>query len=252
MTDQEWWTCDDPQALCAHVRDAATPVRTRWSGYRPARRFTVSDRQWRLIDLACARRAVPHLPIPQLAGIVAALEDFVDGDVDLRTVVEQVGGLAAAVRPRLFHPAWLIHGLSNSMALRQLLQVWRGGSNLFSMAAEVCASAVVAGLPPDERERGRERELAAERARQADLVRDVLGHLFVADRLDPVWRELNGGIVRRLAETMYHSRDYADLPVLGDALEDAGCTSAAILEHCRGGGVHARGCWVLDLVLGKE
>ncbi|MFO0928305.1 MAG: hypothetical protein U0736_14910 [Gemmataceae bacterium] len=252
MTDQEWWTSPDPQAVCANVREAATPLRTRWSGYRPARRFTVSDRKWRLIDLGCARRAIPALAIPQLGDIIAALEEHVDADLDTLGVVARVATLAEAVRPRLFHPAWLIHGLSNTLTLTQFLQAWRGGSDLFALTAEACVAAAVAALPPHERAAGRERLLADERARQADLVRDVLGYLFVADRPDPVWLQMNDGIVRRLAETMYHTRTYTDFPVLGDALEDAGCTSAAILDHCRGGGDHTRGCWVLDLLLGKE
>jgi hypothetical protein len=51
---------------------------------------------------------------------------------------------------------------------------------------------------------------------------------------------------------MYDSRDFALMPILGDALQDAGCESADILDHCRGDGPHVRGCWVVDLVLGKS
>ena len=42
------------------------------------------------------------------------------------------------------------------------------------------------------------------------------------------------------------------LPILADALEEAGCTNAEFLNHCRGGGIHARGCWALDLLLGRS
>ncbi|WP_255359505.1 hypothetical protein [Gemmata sp. SH-PL17] len=42
------------------------------------------------------------------------------------------------------------------------------------------------------------------------------------------------------------------MPILGDALQDAGCDSADVLNHCREPAVHVRGCWVVDLVLGKE
>ena len=55
-----------------------------------------------------------------------------------------------------------------------------------------------------------------------------------------------------MAQQMYAARDFSPLPILGDALEDAGCDNADILDHCRGPGLHARGCWVLDLVIGKE
>jgi hypothetical protein len=51
---------------------------------------------------------------------------------------------------------------------------------------------------------------------------------------------------------MYESRDFSAMPILADALQDAGCDSDAILAHCRDvKQVHVRGCWVVDLVLGK-
>ncbi len=58
--------------------------------------------------------------------------------------------------------------------------------------------------------------------------------------------------VRQLAQAIYADRAFADLPVLADALEEAGCADDVILAHCRGPGPHARGCWVVDLVLGKD
>jgi len=58
--------------------------------------------------------------------------------------------------------------------------------------------------------------------------------------------------VTHLAEAIYTDRAFDRLPILADALEDAGCTDADILAHCRGGGEHVRGCWVVDLLLGKE
>ncbi len=55
-----------------------------------------------------------------------------------------------------------------------------------------------------------------------------------------------------LAKQMYESRDFGAMPILADALQDAGCDNEDILNHCRTEGVHIRGCWVVDLVLGKE
>ena len=55
-----------------------------------------------------------------------------------------------------------------------------------------------------------------------------------------------------LAQQMYDSRDFSPMPILADALQDAGCDNADILDHCRGAGPHVRGCWVVDLVLEKE
>jgi hypothetical protein len=72
-----------------------------------------------------------------------------------------------------------------------------------------------------------------------------------------IWLAWNGGMVRKLAEAAYGERlpfgllDANRLAVLADCLEDAGATDAAILEHLRSGGVHVRGCWCLDILLGR-
>jgi hypothetical protein len=58
--------------------------------------------------------------------------------------------------------------------------------------------------------------------------------------------------VNHLAQAIYTDRAFDRMPILADALEDAGCTNQDILEHCRGGGEHVRGCWVVDLLLAKE
>jgi hypothetical protein len=55
--------------------------------------------------------------------------------------------------------------------------------------------------------------------------------------------------VRTLARAVYDGRRFGDLPVLADALEEAGCTDAALLAHCRTAGEHARGCWALDFII---
>jgi hypothetical protein len=67
--------------------------------------------------------------------------------------------------------------------------------------------------------------------------------------LSPTWRSNN---VLALAKSIYHDSGFDRLPILGDALEDAGCDNADVLKHCREPGEHARGCWVVDLLLGKE
>jgi hypothetical protein len=50
---------------------------------------------------------------------------------------------------------------------------------------------------------------------------------------------------------MYDSCEFGGMPILADALQDAGCDNADVLDHCREPGEHARGCWVIDLLLGK-
>jgi len=82
-----------------------------------------------------------------------------------------------------------------------------------------------------------------------DLLRDVFGDPFRPAALAPDWRT---DTAVQLARQMYDGRDFALMPILADALQDAGCENADILTHCRGSGPHVRGCWVVDLVLGKS
>jgi hypothetical protein len=84
------------------------------------------------------------------------------------------------------------------------------------------------------------------------LFRDIFGVFDRALTCDPSWRDWNNGTVVKLAQAIYDDRAFDRLPILADALEDAGCNNAEILEHCRGPGPHVRGCWVIDLLLSKQ
>jgi hypothetical protein len=84
---------------------------------------------------------------------------------------------------------------------------------------------------------------------QIILLRDIFGNPFRPVAFNPSWRTTDAVGVAR---AMYDARDFATMPILADALEDAGCDSADVLAHCRGDGPHVRGCWVVDLVLGKN
>jgi hypothetical protein len=86
-------------------------------------------------------------------------------------------------------------------------------------------------------------------SRELLVVRDIFGNPFRPGTFSPEWRTET---VRALAQRMDDTDDFSVMPILADALQDAGCDSADILDHCRGPGPHVRGCWVVDLVLGKE
>jgi hypothetical protein len=86
---------------------------------------------------------------------------------------------------------------------------------------------------------------------EANLIRCIVGNPFRPVSIDPAWLTWNNRTMSALAETIYTERAFDRLPILGDALEEAGCDNADILNHCRGPGPHARACWVVDLLLGK-
>jgi hypothetical protein len=81
------------------------------------------------------------------------------------------------------------------------------------------------------------------------MLREIFGNPFRPVSIDPIWRTPQA---LALARTAYEERRFEELPLLADALEEAGCTDEAILAHCRGLGPHVRGCWVVDLVLARE
>jgi hypothetical protein len=83
----------------------------------------------------------------------------------------------------------------------------------------------------------------------AHIIRDIFGNPFRPVAFSPEWRT---DTVIALARTMYEAREFSAMPILADALQDADCESDEVLNHCRGEGPHVRGCWVVDLVLGKE
>jgi hypothetical protein len=89
----------------------------------------------------------------------------------------------------------------------------------------------------------------AERQAQAVLLRDIFGNPFRPTSVDPSWLT---STVAQLAEGIYQERAFDRMPILADALQDAGCDNEDILDHCRGPGPHVRGCWVVDLLLGKS
>ena len=83
----------------------------------------------------------------------------------------------------------------------------------------------------------------------AGLLGELRGNPFHPVVINPSW--LTSDVVA-MCLGMYESRDFSAMPILADALQDAGCENADILDHCREPGSHVRGCWVVDLLLGRE
>ena len=100
-------------------------------------------------------------------------------------------------------------------------------------------------------------QIQAQARRQNDadlavLLFDIFGNPFRPVAVDPGWLIWHGGLLVSIAQRMYDGRDFSDMPVLADGLEEAGCQDQDILGHCRSGGEHVRGCWVIDAILGRS
>jgi hypothetical protein len=188
-------------------------------------RGKAGDRKVRLFCVACCRRIWPLLTHGRSRAMVNVLERFADGESD-------VAAVKAAEKAR---------DLSPSRAARAACEAARDSWRTAWAAAR--AVKIHWG----------EARWAAESKAQAAAIRDLLGPLpFRTSTIDPSWLRWHDGLPVSMARRMYESRDFSDMPVLADALEEAGCTDADILGHCRSGGEHVRGCWVVDLLLGKE
>jgi hypothetical protein len=99
-------------------------------------------------------------------------------------------------------------------------------------------------------------KLAARRAQKQEdkyqtlLLREIFHPFTIA--VDPDWLHCNDRTAAKLAQVIYDERAFERLPIMADALEEAGCTDAEVLGHLHGPGPHVRGCWALDLLLAKE
>jgi hypothetical protein len=99
-------------------------------------------------------------------------------------------------------------------------------------------------VPGEHRAKNSASEIGEKRAS-----RDIFGNPFRPVTLDPSWLT---STVTTLTRQMYESRDFSAMPILADALQDAGCEDEQVLSHCRGEGAHVRGCFLVDLLVGKS
>ena len=224
MTEAEWLACDDLDAKLRAVRKKT------------------SLRKLRLFCCACCRDIWPLLPYQECRDAIALSEAYADGKVEKQTLRETLN---------------LLNELFSQAAVDSNSEDETEGREAGFRAYCLAAAYDVASLPIIVRKvtakvTGIAEEAGESRPTKGDLCRllkDVVGPLpFRAAEVEPRWRTAT---VRRLAAAIYEERAFDRLPVLADALEDASCTDTEILGHCRSGGEHVRGCWVVDLILGK-
>ncbi len=241
MTEQEWQSCARPELLLHHLA-RSLPVAPR-------------KRKCRLFLCGCCRRVPALLADPASRQAVEVAEQYADGQA---TPHERDSARWALHPVHPFHPPPLLP-LAEPAHTAALAGVPTG--ELLG-AAETIVSRVAyqrtqARLGPFRVELAGEwkRVRAEEREGLCRLLRDIFGNPFSPPKLADGILAWNGGCVVKLAAAIYDGREFSPerMGVLADALEDAGVTDEAVLRHCRGGGeVHARGCWLVDLLLGKS
>jgi hypothetical protein len=95
-------------------------------------------------------------------------------------------------------------------------------------------------------------EMGLIKHQQVVLLYELIGNPFRPVAIAPSCLTWNDGTIRKMAQAIDDERAFDRLPILADALEDVGYTNTDLLTHCRQPGPHVRGCWVVDLILGKE
>ena len=201
------------------------------------RKRTPSLRKVRLYATATCRRFWDELPMPECCELVEAVEDYTEGDVawadvmDAKRAAQHVaaGRYATWGRSAAGQRAWELFRAAECTADTRL---W------YALAVYAWSISLTTRLYTGKAD-----------GAQCDLIRDVFGNPFRNVKFDKKWRT---DTVTALARGMYAARDFSGMPALADALQEADCADAAILAHCRGPGPHVRGCWVVDLVLGKS
>ena len=243
MTEAEWLTCDGPTRQLAHLNR------------RPG------DRKLLLYAVACCSAHRDRLSHHASRGAVEWAERFADGaarrDDEYARLEWASEGAAFAceaataradIDAAFGHEETSVYGEGgvSSADLRHL----RGrivSRDHLAVAAACFANALMTldqHDPFDPTLRGYAPLLLI------SLLRDIFGNPFHSVAFSPEWRT---DTALTLAKQLYESREFSAMPILADALQDAGCNEPAILDHCRDTSLtHVRGCWVTDLVLGKS
>lgn len=255
MDESEWKTCDDPLAMLNALRGISTV------------------RKLRLFACACCRRVWTALSDARSRRAVEVAESHADQRVD-DSVLEAVKDAAYSVHADTSPPD---SGFSNAATgmvqsnweaaqaattasmpcstLDEAIWCCQAVSDQSAVASGSIAQEATADGWSDEKRRLSETN---ERKMQCQLLRCIFGPDPFASSPDLDPSCLNAAVIG-LAKNVYETRtepngmlDTLEFEVLADALEDAGCDNAEILAHCRGPGPHVRGCWVVDLILGKK
>jgi hypothetical protein len=249
MSEAEWLACTDPVKMLTFFFPNET-----------------SDRKRRLFAVACCRSVAHLMTDSRSLEAVAAAERYADGLID-------EGGLASARSAAAAAQEALITGPTAMTAAGTAVayQEARSARVTALTAAGVARVAVespwawtakgmapaAAGIAAEALELSAESSARAAvaakvSAAQVDLVREVFGNPWRCPALAPGTSPHGCAAALAIARRAYEEGDFRALPIVADALEDASCADAGLLDHLRGPGPHVRGCWAVDLLLGKS
>jgi len=262
MTEVEWQSGQAPDLMLGLVQPQA------------------SSRKLQLFAVACCRAIWPFLHDPRGRTAVEVLERFADGKAGEAALADAVdeAGLAVSDAEAALEDAW--HGYHAEVSgvecpCGACAALWadrmdelnpRNDPNFGYQLLErqvagekACAAARLAHQAANDYRTFPQRVPRTVRRGQTTLpidqgrlLHELFGNPFRLPAIAADWRRWEGGTVMRLAQTIYEEKAFGDLPILADALEEAGCADVLLLGHLRQPGAHGRGCWAVDALLGRE
>ncbi len=263
MTEAEWFACSDPGAMLTFLGSRG------------------SARKSRLFTVACCRSIWRLLVSTRSRAVVETAERFSDGQASRRELANARKASQRATEEAAIQLNSVSGGKTSPTADEQ--SAWSfywacytadltaaAGSGYeacrriekAAWATRDCADADWLRKNPGwleetpfqltERYDAVNAGLCSEQMQQAAILREIVGNPFgLARPIDPGWPVWQDGMIPKLALAIYDDRAFDRLPILADALEEAGCTDSSLLDHLRGHGPHVRGCWALDQLSGK-
>ncbi|WP_246522923.1 hypothetical protein [Gemmata palustris] len=248
MTEAEWLSATDPAPMLDFLRGKA------------------SDRKLRLFTVGCCRRLWRYLDDKHWRPALEAAEQCADGELSVEELSACWGdgrlmdddfaarnGFSLQIVRAAFTTVWRsLHVTEKEKNTAAYVALIAGAQALGRKADEFLLYHLHFRLVELDEEEHHKADLvvSAEKSVLAAFLRDIFGNPFRRTiNFKDTWRT---NTVIALARQMYENRDFSPMPILADALQDAGCDDEDVLSHCRGDGPHVRGCWVVDLLLGKK
>jgi hypothetical protein len=218
MTEAEWLVCIDPMPMLELLRGKA------------------SDRKLRLFACHCCYHSLQNHGCfkEEAEDAVVMAEWFADAEARLADLIDEREDFMRSFDPATFTLAAMMDAVAPTMATPMTID---DAFRVVVAIGQYCEIGLTAN----------------QRTHQAKVLRDCFGNPFRrSPPLPPAVLAWSDATVRRMAEGIYDERAFRRLPVLADALIDAGCDNEELLAHCRSGGPHVKGCWAVDMILGRQ
>jgi hypothetical protein len=264
MTEAEWLACTDSRQMLHFVwkqKRRSDTWRQRLLGWLGNKTVLISDRRLQMLVLAYCRRHLQFITDERDRKAVDLAGLYVEGHVGEQELREATQvcytreALFAGEVPRPPLAYWVADAClnpPNGTGDPWDYECSRVEFALGAITTVVAHSAVQAPTLSEEILLKWKAVCASEFRAIAALLHDIVGNPFREVAVDPPSLAWNGGTVVKLARAIYDDRSFDRLPILADALEEAGCTNADMLNHCRLPGEHVPGCWVVDCLLNRS